>query len=112
VVDTTVQEKNVTHPLDSKLCRRIVEHCWRLAAREGLALRRSYRRTLKKQVLQLRSDATRESAQRVRRSARRLKIIAGRLVRELARKLPRCRGRSFRRPTGPLPPRACAAARR
>lgn len=88
VVDTTVQEKNVTHPVDSKLHRRIVEHCWRLAQRENVALRRSYRRTFKGLVWQLRPGTTREGARRARRAARRLKVIAGRLVRELTRKLP------------------------
>ena len=36
VVDTTVQEKNITHPVDSKLHVRIIEHCRRLAAVESL----------------------------------------------------------------------------
>lgn len=88
VVDTTVQEKNVTHPVDSKLHRRIIEHCWKLAHQEGIVLRRSYRRVIKKLVWSLRPGTTRQGAQRARRAARRIKVIAGRLVRDLGRKLP------------------------
>lgn len=88
VVDTTVQEKSITHPVDSKLHRRIIEHCWKLADQEGIVLRRSYRRVIKKLVWSLRPGTTRQGAQRARRAARRIKVIAGRLVRDLGRKLP------------------------
>lgn len=88
VVDTTVQEKNITHPVDSKLHLRIIEHCRRLAAAEGIALRRSYRRTLKALRWQLRGGTSAKAIKRARRAQRRIKTIAGCLVRELGRKLP------------------------
>jgi IS5 family transposase len=88
VVDTTVQEKDITHPVDSKLHVRIIEHCRRLAAAEGIALRRSYRRTLKSLRWQLRGGTSAKAIKRARRAQRRIKIIAGCLVRELERKLP------------------------
>jgi len=34
VVDTTVQEKNITFPTDTKLCKRIIEHCVDIATKE------------------------------------------------------------------------------
>ena len=54
VVDTTVQEKNVTHPVDSRLHLRVIAHCRRRAGREGITLRRSYRRTIRKRRWQWR----------------------------------------------------------
>jgi IS5 family transposase len=87
VVDTTVQEKNITHPVDSKLHLRVIEHCRRLAGKEGITLRRSYRRTIRKLRWQLRGGTSAKAIQRARRAQRRIKTIAGRLVRELGRKL-------------------------
>jgi IS5 family transposase len=88
VIDTTVQEKNITHPVDSKLHVRIIEHCRRLAAAEGIGLRRSYRRTLKALRWQLRGGTSKKAIKRARRAQRRIKTIARCLVRELSRKLP------------------------
>jgi len=36
VVDTTVQEKNITYPTDTKLARKIAEQCVGIARREGI----------------------------------------------------------------------------
>jgi hypothetical protein len=33
VVDSTVQEKNVSYPLDTKQYRKIIIRCWKLADR-------------------------------------------------------------------------------
>jgi IS5 family transposase len=48
VIDATVQEKNITSPTDTKLRVKVMGRCWKLAAKEGLRLRRSYRRELQK----------------------------------------------------------------
>ena len=87
VVDTTVQEKNVTHPVDSRLHLRVIAHCRRRAGREGITLRRSYRRTIRKRRWQWRGGTSAQAIQRARRAQRRIQTIAGRLVRELGRKL-------------------------
>jgi len=47
-VDTTVQEKNITYPTDSKLHRKIIKKCAAIADKQGIELRQSYRLTLKK----------------------------------------------------------------
>lgn len=88
VVDTTVQEKNITHPVDSKLHLRIIEHCRRLAGKANVRLRRSYQRTIKGLRWQLRGGTSAKAMRRARQARRKIKTIAGRLVRELARKLP------------------------
>jgi transposase, IS5 family len=51
VVDTTVQEKNITFPTDTKLYTRIIEHGVSIAEKEAIELRQRYRRTTKKLLL-------------------------------------------------------------
>ena len=40
--DTTVQEKDVTFPTDTKLYKKIVERCRKIAKDSGLKVRQSY----------------------------------------------------------------------
>ena len=47
-VDTTVQEKNITHPTDSKLLYKAIVKLVAAARRRGIALRQSYLRVGKK----------------------------------------------------------------
>src|SRR5215217_1501040 len=87
-VDTTVQEKNITYPTDDKQYKKIIKKCWKIATREGIALRQSYTRTFKKLGYEQRFKNTKSGAKQARKAGRAIKTIAGRLVRELARKLP------------------------
>lgn len=50
-IDTTVQEKNITFPTDLKLYVRIIAKCRDIAAKEGIELRQSYKRTVKEHML-------------------------------------------------------------
>lgn len=86
-VDTTVQEKNITFPTDSKLRRKIVERCRRKAKEENVALRRSYTRTVKKLIKDQRFASHPRNRKKAAKARKKLKTIAGRLVRELERKL-------------------------
>jgi len=88
VIDSTVQEKAVTYPTDTKLCRRIIERCWNLADRHGVKLRRRYRKAVRASLLAQRWRQHPKRRREARRGVRRLKTIAGRLIRELERKLP------------------------
>ena len=87
-VDTTVQEKNITYPTDDKLYKKIIKKCWKAADNEGIDLRQSYRRVVKKLGHQQRFKNTKAGARDARKANKKIKVIAGRLVRELARKLP------------------------
>lgn len=87
-VDTTVQEKNIAFPTDSRLYRRIIEKCRKIAAKEGIEVRRSYTRTIKKLLLAQRFTSHPKNRKRARKAQREMKTIAGRLIRELHRKLP------------------------
>lgn len=86
-VDTTVQEKNITYPTDDKLYKKIIKKCWKIADNENILLRQSYTRTFKKLGYQQRFKHTKAGARQARKADRAIKTIAGRLVRELARKL-------------------------
>ena len=87
VIDTTVQEKNITYPTEGKLYRKVIERCWRAADREGLRLRRRYRKEVKKCLLAQRGWRQKNGLKRARRAVRKLRTIGGGLVRELKRKL-------------------------
>lgn len=87
-VDTTVQEKNITYPTDDKLYKKIIKKCWIIADIEGLDLRQSYRQVMKRLGNEQRFKHTKRGAKLARKANRKVRIIAGRLVREIARKLP------------------------
>jgi len=86
-VDTTVQEKNITYPTDTKLHQKIIKKCVGIARIEGIILRQSYRFTLKKLNVLLRFQHTRQGSAQARKARKKIKTIAGRLQRELCRKL-------------------------
>jgi transposase, IS5 family len=87
VVDTTVQEKNITYPTDDKLHKKIINKCVSIAENEGIELRQSYRRTIKKLSYLQRFRKSKKQQKLSRKADRKVKTIAGRLVRELERKL-------------------------
>lgn len=86
-IDTTVQEKNITYPTDDKLYKKIIKKCWKISEVERIDLRQSYRRTVKKLGYAQRLNRTKYGYKKARKANKKIKIIAGRLVRELARKL-------------------------
>jgi transposase, IS5 family len=94
-VDTTVQEKNITYPTDDKLYKKIINKCWKIADKECINLRQSYTQVIKKLSNEQRFRHTRHGAKAARRASKKIKVIAGRLVREIARKLPLARLGSY-----------------
>lgn len=85
--DTTVQEKNITYPTDDKLYKKIIVKCQKIAEKEELELRQSYKFTVKKLSVIQRLRKNKEGAGKARKASKKIKTIAGRLVRELERKL-------------------------
>ncbi len=53
IVDSTVQEKAIAHPTDSKLLERARQHLVKLAAEAGLALRQNYNREAPRLAVQV-----------------------------------------------------------
>ena len=87
VVDTTAQEKNITYPTDVKLAVKVIEKCQKIAKKESVTLRQSYTRTGKKLLLMQRYAHHPKNRKKAASAKRKLKTIAGRLTRELKRKL-------------------------
>lgn len=80
-VDTTVQEKNITFPTDTKLHKKVIDKCLKIAKRENLTLRQTYTRTLKKLFIDLRFSGHPKNKKKAQKARKKVKIIAGRLVR-------------------------------
>ncbi len=87
-IDPTVQEKAITYPTDTKLHKKIIEKCRAIAGREGIQLRQSYKRTLKALMLAQRKGNHPKRRKKANAARRKIRTIAGCLVRELNRKLP------------------------
>jgi transposase, IS5 family len=88
VIDSTVQEKNITHPTDTKQYRKIILRCWKLANEQGIQLRRRYSKEVRKHLISQRLRKNPKKRKLADRGKRRLRTIAGILLRELERKLP------------------------
>ena len=88
-IDTTVQEKNITYPTDSKLAKQIIDKCVKEAKESQVDLRRSYKRTAKQLWRDTYNPTHPKRKKKASAAMRKLKTIAGRLVRELERKLPK-----------------------
>ena len=84
-IDTTVQEKNITYPTDAKLHNRIIEKCVGIMKKENFQLRRSYSRTSKNLVRATYNGSHPKRIKKANSAKRKLKTIAGRVVRELER---------------------------
>jgi len=87
-VDTTVQEKNITFPTDTKLHKKVIDKCLKIANKENLTLRQTYTRTIKKLLIDLRFSMHPKNRKKAKKARKKIKTIAGRLVRELQRLLP------------------------
>lgn len=87
VTDTTVQETNITYPTDTKLQVKIIKSCVRIADETGIVLRQRYPRKLKQLLLESRFGRHPRRRKKAKSARRQIKTIAGRLVRELVRKL-------------------------
>ena len=86
-IDSTVQEKNVTFPTDAKLLKKVVKRCMAISRKHSLPLRQSYTRILKQVYLDQRFRTNPRNHRKAAKADRKLRTIAGRLVRELERNL-------------------------
>ena len=86
-IDSIVQEKNITFPTDAKLTKKIISRCLKINAKQGLPLRQSYKREMKGLSRDQRFRNHPKNRKKAQKADRRIKTIAGRLVRELERNL-------------------------
>jgi len=86
-VDTTVQEKNITYPTDSKLLYKAIQKLVVAARSRSIALRQSYLRVGKIAAVKASRYAHARQYQRMRRCLRKLRTYLGRLIRDIRRKV-------------------------
>ena len=86
-VDTTVMEKAIAHPTDSRLYERARDQLVALAQEAGVELRQSYARLAPRLALQVGRYAHAKQFKRMRKALKRLKGYTGRVMRDLRRHL-------------------------
>ncbi len=84
-LDTTVMEKNIAHPTDSRLYERAREQLVALAQEAGVELRQSYARLAPRLALQVGRYAHAKQFRRMRKALKKLKGYTGRVMRDLRR---------------------------
>jgi IS5 family transposase len=85
IVDTTVQENNITYPTDGKLAIKIINHLHKIAKQEKIQLRRTYMKEIKGHRISLRFFRHPRKIKKARSAMRRLKTIAKTLIRDMDR---------------------------
>jgi IS5 family transposase len=87
IIDSTVQEKAVAYPTDSRLLEVARRKLVKLAVEEGLTLRQSYEREGAKLRRRAGGYAHAKQFKRLKRVLRRQRTVLGRLMRDIERKL-------------------------
>ena len=80
-------EKIITFPTDDKLAKKIIKECLKIAGENDLKLRLTYTRTLKKLSCDQRFRAHPRNKGKAKKADKIVRTIAGRLVRDVERKL-------------------------
>ena len=85
IVDTTVQEKNITFPTDAKLYHKARNRLVDASNSRGIKLRQSYVRLSKKALFQQARYARAKQMKRAQKEVKRLKTYLGRVYRNILR---------------------------
>lgn len=86
IVDTTVMEKAVSYPTDSKLLNQARQKLVKQAQEQGICLRQSYSRVGQAAYGQARRYGHAGQYKRMKRSVKKLKGYLGRVIRDIERK--------------------------
>jgi IS5 family transposase len=87
IVDSTVQEKAIAYPTDSKLLNRGRQQLVQLVAEAGITLRQNYNRVAPKLAGKIARYAHARQYQRMRSHLKKLKTLVGRVWRDVSRQL-------------------------
>lgn len=87
-IDTTVQEKNITFPTDSKLAKKVIDNCSKIAKKEGVVQRQSYKRVSKQLLREAYFGHHPKRRKNAKMARKKLRTLGKRVLRELERKLP------------------------
>ena len=88
LIDTTVQEKNITYPTDGKLAIKMIHHLHKIAKENSIALRRTFVKEIKEHRINLRFFKHPKKIKKAKASIKRLRTIVGILIRDISRLLP------------------------
>jgi len=86
IVDSTVQESNMTFPTDGKLAIKIIIHLIRIAKKENIKLRRSFKKEVKELRILLRFFRHPKKIKKALGAMKRLREIAKITLRDIDRK--------------------------
>lgn len=89
IIDTTVMEKAVAHPTDSRLLERGRQHLVKLATTLGIQLRQNYNREAPRLAIQVGRYAHARQFRRMRATLKSLRTRVGRVWRDIDRQLDR-----------------------
>jgi len=87
IVDTTVMEKAIAHPTDSRLLERCREQLVKAASQHGLALRQNYNREAPRLASQIGRYAHAKQFKRMKKALRTLRSRVGRVMRDVERQI-------------------------
>ncbi len=87
-IDTTVQQKNITFPTDAKLAKKVIDNCAKIAEKQGVKQRQSYKRVAKQHLRDAYFGHHPKRKKKATMARKKLRTIGKRVVRELERKLP------------------------
>ena len=86
IVDSTVQESNMTFPTDGKLAIKIIIHLLKIAKKESIKLRRSFKKETKELRIQLRFFRHPRKIKKAMGAMKRLRQIAKTILKDIDRK--------------------------
>ena len=86
IADTTVMEKAIAYPVDSRLLNRAREQLVSLAQKNGIVLRQTYKRVGKAALHQAARYGHAKQYKRMAKQVRKLKTYLGRVMRDVERK--------------------------
>ena len=87
MIDSTVQEKNITFPTDAKLYRKIIAKVLNISRKEEITLRRTYTREMKALKLKVRFMNHPTRMKEGKKAVKRMRTIARAMVNDITRKM-------------------------
>jgi IS5 family transposase len=87
ITDTTVQEKNITFPTDTKLRLKSIQKLRGIAKKQGIKLKQTFEKEIKSLKIDLRFSHHPKRRKQARQAQKRIKTITGILFREVKRKM-------------------------
>ncbi len=85
--DSTAQPKNITYPTDKKLYKKMLDKCVKIEKKANIKLNHTYTRTSKSLMRKSYNGVHPRRRSEARKAVKKLRTLAGRLVRDLERKL-------------------------